>query len=69
MEYDSLVERVLATIIVGSQGSKDEQRASPQEVEQHPDRAQGHPVLTAEAIKQARLPVREEGLGLPSAVM
>ena len=66
-EYDSLVEWALATIVAGPQASKD-RLPSPQEVEQHPARARACPVLAKEAIRQARLPVRECGLGLPSAV-
>ena len=66
-KFDALVEWALAAIVAGPQSFRDG-LPSPQEVEHHPDKARGHPILSKEAIRQARLPVREGGLGLPSAV-
>ena len=66
-EFDSLLEWTLASIVNG-QGAPRDGLATPQEVQAHPGRAATQPVLSPEAVRQARLPVREGGLGLSSAL-
>ena len=66
-EFDTLVEWALASII-GGQKASEEGLASSKEVEQHPVAATRQTVLTEDAIRQARLPMREGGYGLGSAV-
>ena len=66
LEFDSLLEWALRAIIAG-QHRGEEDRTQARDDESHASHTPAQQALTPDAIRQARLPVREGGLGLPSA--
>ncbi|CAN0562012.1 unnamed protein product, partial [Laminaria digitata] len=66
LEFDSLLEWALQAIIRG-QHRKEGDGEQARDKASSPTTAPPPSALTQEAIRQARLPVREGGLGLPSA--
>ena len=63
--YDALVEWALASILAGD-GAAAAGLPTPEEVARDPTVYQNHTYLGQEALRQAHLPIREGGLGLPA---